>query len=176
MLDFNIKKLLSRGVTIDDIAKITYHQQSKYTKDIDYDLCVDSVEKVLSLRDIFHALQLGIEIDRLAELKLFEGPIQDILYEDLGLFGVDEIFGLEIAGLYGVIGKTNFGDVDVNKYGIVAKLNDLGKTHDAVHTFLDDIVGAIAAAASTRVAQVMSEETAKIDPKEARSTLFDYEE
>ena len=35
---------------------------------------------------------------------------------------------------------------------------------DACHTFLDDIVGAIAAAASTRVAQVENENAAKDDP------------
>ena len=55
----------------------------------------------------------------------------------------------------------NFGDIDVNKPGIVAKLNSDGKgDKPECHTFLDDIVGAIAAAASTRVAQIMSEEMA----------------
>ena len=81
---------------------------------------------------------------------------------DLGVFGVDEIFGLDIARLYGAIGQTNFGDIDVNKPGIVAKLNEEGKSGSpACHTFLDDIVGAIAAAASTRVAQIWSEEEAQ---------------
>ncbi len=32
------------------------------------------------------------------------------------------------------------------------------------HTFMDDIVGAIAAAASTRIAQVINEEEARKDP------------
>ena len=130
--------------------------------------CIESVEKILSLRDIFHLLQLGAEIDRLTEEKAFRGPIQTIMENDLGVFGVDEIFGLDIARLYGAIGQTNFGDIDVNKPGIVAQLNEDGKSgKKACHTFLDDIVGAIAAAASTRVAQIWSEEQAAEDRKTA---------
>lgn len=161
MKDLNIQKLNERGVTVQDIAVIAYNQQQKYYKDVSMDECVLSVEKILSLRDVFHLLQLGAEIDRLAEDGLFRGPIQDIIQNDLGVFGVDEIFGLDIARLYGAIGQTNFGDIDVNKPGIVDKLNKEGKSgNPACHTFLDDIVGAIAAAATTRVSQIKSEEEA----------------
>lgn len=162
MTKFNIDKLNERGVTVEQIAEIAYNQQAKYNKNVDMATCIESVEKILSLRDIFHLLQLGAEIDRLTEEGMFKGPIQDIMNNDLGVFGVDEIFGLDIARLYGAIGQTNFGDIDVNKPGIVAKLNEEGKgDKKSCHTFLDDIVGAIAAAASTRVAQIISEEAAK---------------
>ena len=145
-----------------DITIIAYNQQKRYYENVDYAVCKESVEKILSLRDIFHLLQLGAEIDRLAEEGLFKGPIQDIIRYDLGVFGVDEIFGLDIARLYGAIGQTNFGDIDVNKPGIVERLNEDGKgDKESCNTFLDDIVGAIAAAASTRVSQIMSEETAR---------------
>jgi phosphatidylglycerophosphatase A len=84
---------------------------------------------------------------------------------DLGMFGIDEVFGLEIAQMYGTIGQTNFGDIDVNKPGVVKRLNDDGKQGNAhCHTFLDDVVGALAAAASTRVAQIISEEESAKDP------------
>lgn len=163
MQRLNTEKLLERGVKIEDIALIAYNQQKKYSKEVKMEDCIESVEKILSLRDTFHLLQLGAEIDRLAEEGMFKGPIQDILMQDLGVFGVDEIFGLDIARLYGAIGQTNFGDIDVNKPGIVAKLNEDGKgDKPACHTFLDDIVGAIAAAASTRTAQIISEDNAKI--------------
>jgi len=165
MYFMNLKTLEERGVKVSEIAEIAFRQQSKWKPDICYQECLESVEKILSLRDVFHLLQLGAEIDRLTEEKAFKGPIQEILATDLGLFGIDELFGLELAGLYGTIGKTNFGDIDVNKPGIVAILNDKGK-HDgkSCHTFLDDIVGAIAAAASTRVAQVENELEARKDP------------
>ena len=162
MQKLNTEKLLERGVRIEDIAIIAYNQQKKYNSFVKMEDCIESVEKILSLRDTFHLLQLGAEIDRLAEEGMFKGPIQDILMQDLGVFGVDEIFGLDIARLYGAIGQTNFGDIDVNKPGIVAKLNEDGKgDKPACHTFLDDIVGAIAAAASTRAAQIISEDTAR---------------
>lgn len=168
MQRINTEKLLERGVTIKDIAIIAYQQQYRYNKEIKMEDCIESVEKILSLRDIFHLLQLGAEIDRLTEEKAFRGPIQTIMENDLGVFGVDEIFGLDIARLYGAIGQTNFGDIDVNKPGIVAKLNEDGKSgKKACHTFLDDIVGAIAAAASTRVAQIWSEEQAAENRKTA---------
>ncbi|MBN2504578.1 MAG: phosphatidylglycerophosphatase A [Bacilli bacterium] len=165
MYMMNVEKLHERGVSIEQIAEIAYKQQSKWKPDISYNECLESVEKILSLRDVFHLLQLGAEIDRLTEAGAFNGPIQEIMATDLGMFGIDELFGLELAGLYGTIGKTNFGDIDVNKPGIVNKLNDAGKKNKAAcHTFLDDIVGAIAAAASTRVAQIENEIEARKDP------------
>jgi phosphatidylglycerophosphatase A len=167
MFNINRDKLAERGVSIDDITVIAFNQQKRYYENVEYNLCKESVEKILSLRDIFHLLQLGAEIDRLAEEGAFNGPIQDIIRYDLGVFGIDEIFGLDIARLYGAIGQTNFGDIDVNKPGIVAKLNHDGKGDKvSCHTFLDDIVGAIAAAASTRVSQIMSEnEAARLKDK-----------
>ncbi|WP_051614394.1 phosphatidylglycerophosphatase A family protein [Acholeplasma equifetale] len=176
MLKLNKDTLWERGkVTIEDIAQIAYQQQSKYYKDVPYAMCLESVEKILTYRDIFHHIQFAAEVDRLAEEKLFKGPIQDILYYDLGLFGIDETIGLDIARNYGAIGQTNFGDIDVNKHGVVARLNEEGKKEGTVHTMLDDIVGAIAAAASTRVAQVMNENLALENPTYRKVSIFDLE-
>lgn len=161
MFKMNKERLHERGVDIEAIAEIAFNQQSRYNDNITMEACVESVEKILSLRDIFHIVQLAIEIDRLTEEGVFRAPIQDIMKADLGMFGVDEIFGLAIASNYGVIGQTNFGDIDVNKPGLVNDLNEEGKKSDRCHTFLDDIVGAIAAAASTRVAQIVSENEAR---------------
>ncbi|MCR5741642.1 MAG: phosphatidylglycerophosphatase A [Gammaproteobacteria bacterium] len=160
MYELNKERLESRGVKVEDIAKIAQHQQLKYTKDISFDVCLESTKKILSYADAFHMVQLGIEIDELAEQGKLSSPIQDILKADLGLFGIDELFGLELAGNFGIIGRTNFGDLDVNKPGIIAKLNDEGKLEGHCHTFLDDIVGALAACASTRVAQIYKERDA----------------
>ncbi len=165
MFKLNRDRLLERGVRIEEIAEIAFHQQGRYNKNISMQLCIESVEKILSYRDIFHLVQLSIEIDRLTEEGLFRSPIQEIMRADLGMFGIDEVFGLEIAQMYGTIGQTNFGDIDVNKPGVVKRLNDDGKQGNAhCHTFLDDVVGALAAAASTRVAQIISEEESAKDP------------
>lgn len=172
MTRLSVEALRSRGVTVDDIAEIAFKQQARYTENIKLETCRESVLKVLSLRDIFHHVLLAVELDKMAEKKLFEGPIQDIIESDLGLFGVDEVLGLDVARLYGVIGMTNFGDIDVNKHGIVSKLNEDGKKEGIVHTFLDDIVGAIAASASTRVAQIINEDIAQEEPHK-KVSLFD---
>lgn len=176
MFEMNVKALKKRGVTVEDIANVTLNQQGKYTKDIEFSTCVESVEKLLSFRDVFHYVQLAIALDVLAEEKKLPYPLQDIIYHDLGLFGVDEVMGLDVAGTYGTIGQTNFGDIDVNKPGIVRKLNDDGKTEGICHTFLDDIVGAIAAAASTRVAQVMNEKDAHLFHDYEQMSIFEDEE
>lgn len=162
MYNLNVERLTERGVKLEDIAMIAYNQQSRYNPKTTFEACLESVKKTLSYRDIFHIVQLSIEIDRLTEMGgVFREPIQSIMKDDLGMFGIDEILGLNIAANYGVIGQTNFGDIDVNKPGIVNELNERGKSGSAeCHTFLDDVVGALAAAASTRVAQMISEEEA----------------
>ncbi len=168
-----LKALTSRGVDYKDIAQIAHDQQSKFMSGVSKEQCEDSVLKILSLRDVFHTVLLGIEIDRLVEEGAFQGPIQNIMMHDLGVFGVDEALGLTIASRYGVIGQTNFGDIDVNKPGIVGTLNTHGKgDKPECHTMLDDVVGAIAAAASTRVAQVEMEEQAKVDMSVTQESLF----
>ena len=172
MLELNIKTLQERTVTVAEIAEIAYRQQRKWTDDVSMKTCIASVEKILSLRDVFHLLQLGAEIDRLTDENLIKEPLLAILKQDLGMFGIDELFGLELAGLYGTIGKTNFGDIDVNKPLVVDRLNGEGKGEGGLcHTFLDDIVGAIAAAASTRVAQMSNEVEARKDPSIEEITL-----
>ena len=160
MYEINVKTIKDRGVTIDDIAQIAYNQQERYTNDIVYEDVVDSVKKILSLRNVFHNIQLGAKIDKLAEDGTIDGPIGDILRNDLGLFGIDELCGLNVAGIYGTIGQTNFGDIDVNKPGIVSILNESAKQKGVCHTFLDDVIGGVAAAASTRIAQVYNEKRA----------------
>jgi len=177
MTKLNVSKLKERGISVESIAEIAYKQQSRWLDTIKMSDCLESVYKVLSLRDTFHMVQLGAEIDRLCEAEMFEGPIQDILMEDLGVFGVDEVFGINLSSIYGAIGQTNFGDIDVNKPGIVDELNTLGKQEGICHTFMDDIVGAIAAAASIRVAQIVNENKAHLDyDTKDLLTIFDLED
>ena len=88
--------------------------------------------------------------DILAEENKLLAPLQEILTEDEGLYGIDEIMALSIVNVYGSIGFTNYGYIDKVKPGILKELNAHDGEH--VHTFLDDIVGAIAAAAASRLA------------------------
>ena len=69
---------------------------------------------------------------------------------DEALFGIDEILALSIVNLYGSIGFTNYGYIDKVKPGIVKNLDSQVDGH--CNTFLDDLVGAVAAAAAGRIA------------------------
>ncbi|GKU83196.1 phosphatidylglycerophosphatase A [Niallia sp. NCCP-28] len=142
--------LHERGVEIRDIADLVYLLQEKYHTNLEMSDCIENVERVLSKREVQNAILTGIQLDVLAEKKLLEPPLQSIIEIDEGLYGVDEVLAFSIVNVYGSIGFTNYGYVDKLKPGILKKLND--KSTGKCHTFLDDIVGAIAAAASSRLA------------------------
>lgn len=142
--------LTERGVTIDDIADLVYYLQSKYHDDLSMDECRFNVNKVLTKREVQNAVITGIEMDRLAEKNMLTEPLQSTIEVDESLYGIDEIIAFSIVNVYGSIGFTNYGYIDKQKPGILQKLND--KSSGECHTFLDDIVGAIAAAASSRLA------------------------
>ncbi|MFC3886693.1 phosphatidylglycerophosphatase A [Bacillus songklensis] len=142
--------LHNRGVTPNDIAELVYYLQSKYHENLDMEECLYNVERVLAKREVQNAILTGIHLDVLAEQRKLEEPLQTILATDEGLYGIDEILALSIVNVYGSIGFTNYGYIDKQKPGILGFLND--KSTGKCHTFLDDIVGAIAAAASSRLA------------------------
>ncbi|KUP05304.1 phosphatidylglycerophosphatase [Bacillus coahuilensis m2-6] len=142
--------LHERGVEISDIAELVLFLQKKYHPNLTLDECAQNVERVLTKREVQNTILTGIELDRLAEKKMLEEPLQSIVETDEGLYGVDEVLAFSIVNIYGSIGFTNFGYIDKEKPGILQKLND--KSSGECHTFLDDIVGAIAAAASSRLA------------------------
>ncbi|MBA2871484.1 phosphatidylglycerophosphatase A [Anoxybacillus calidus] len=144
------KWLEERGVTIEDIAELVYYLQSKYHPNLQIEECIRNVDRVIAKREVQNAILTGIQLDKLAESGLLDEPLQTTIKNDEGLYGIDEILALSIVNIYGSIGFTNYGYVDKEKPGILKYLND--KSSGKCHTFLDDIVGAIAAAASSRLA------------------------
>lgn len=145
-----LKLLQDRGVTVEDIGELVFYLQEKYVPNLDMETCLDNIDRVLSKREVQNAILTGICLDVMAEKNQLAEPLQSIIKEDEGLYGVDEIMALAIINVYGSIGFTNYGYVDKVKPGILKKLND--KSSGKCHTFLDDIVGAIAASASSRLA------------------------
>ncbi|CAG9622007.1 phosphatidylglycerophosphatase A family protein [Sutcliffiella rhizosphaerae] len=144
------KMLIERGVTIEDIAEIVFQLQQKYIKDVTLKDCIHNVEKVLEKREIVHAVLTGISLDILAEKELLPEPLQYLVETDEPLYGIDEIIPLSIVNVYGSIGLTNFGFLDKEKFGIIKRLDEA--EGNEVHTFMDDIVCALAAAAASRIA------------------------
>lgn len=58
---------------------------------------------------------VGLELDRLATQGLIKEPLESIIMNDSGVFGVDEGIALNIANIYGTIGITNYGYIDREK-------------------------------------------------------------
>ena len=151
-----LKALRDRGVTIQDIAEIVYEMQYEFNKQLTMDECIESVERVLMKREIQHALLVGVELDRLAEEKKLSEPLQSLIEQDEGLFGVDETIAFGAVLGYGSIAVTTFGHLDKNKIGIIRHLDSKNGHH--VHTFLDDMVASIAANAASRIAHRIRDE------------------
>lgn len=152
--------LKKRGVKIEEIAELVYDLQTPYLPNLTMEVCIDNVRAVLRKREIQNAVLTGIELDMLAEKKQLSSPLQEIIENDEGLFGIDEILALAIVNVYGSIGLTNFGYLDKLKPKVIERL-DSHKDDDEVNTFLDDIVGAIAAAAASRIAHANPTESSK---------------
>ncbi|MBO9610097.1 MAG: phosphatidylglycerophosphatase A [Paenibacillaceae bacterium] len=142
--------LRDRGVTMEEIGELVMYLQGNYFPDLTMDECLESVEKVLDKREVQNAIFTGIQLDQLAEEGKLQSPLREMIESDEGLYGCDEILALSIVNVYGSIGLTNYGYIDKMKPGVLERLNRKGGAH--IHTFLDDIVGAIAAAASSRIA------------------------
>ncbi len=142
-----------RGVLIEDIAEIVYEMQKSYNDGLTMEHCCQSVNRVLRKREVQHAILVGIELDELAEKKMLSEPLQSIIENDEGLFGVDETIALGSVFTYGSIAVTTFGHLDKLKIGIIDRLDT--KHGNGVHTFLDDLVASVAASAASRIAHRM---------------------
>lgn len=145
-----------RGVDKREIGELVLFLQKDYFPGLTLEECLESVDRVLSKREVQNAILTGIQLDVLAEEGKLLPALQEMIFNDEGLYGCDEILSLSIVNVYGSIGYTNFGYIDKMKPGILKRLNE--KNGKDVHTFLDDIVGAIAAAASSRIAHRMQAE------------------
>ncbi len=142
--------LLQRGVALEEIARIVQAIQVSYYPELSLEECLAGVEAVILKREVQHAILTGIALDTLAEAGSLPEPLQSIVASDDFLYGVDEIVALSITNVYGSIGLTNFGYLDKTKPMIIGELNR--KKPGRCHTFLDDLVAAVAAAAASRIA------------------------
>lgn len=142
--------LAERGVTVESIAELVMYVQQPYLPNLTMEECIDSVHSVLDKREVHNAIITGIELDKLTEQGVLSQPLQNIVENDEGLYGIDEILALSIVNLYGSIGFTNYGYLDKVKPGIIKQLDS--KVGGRCNTFLDDLVGAVAAAAAGRIA------------------------
>jgi len=143
--------LEERGVLLSDIVECVVYLQKDFIDVVDEEEVLEIVEGVLGKREVQLALLTGINIDIQVEKNQFGSErIQEIIRVDEGLYGIDEVLAYGICNLYGSIALTNYGYIDRVKPGIIGELNDI--SNGKCNTFLDDIVGAIAAAAASKLA------------------------
>ncbi|MEG0077905.1 phosphatidylglycerophosphatase A family protein [Anaerorhabdus sp.] len=151
MYDVCVQLFRDRGVELEDIADCAKLLQKDYYPDLTLEEVMDAVKQVISKREVQHAIVTGINMDIMAEQgKLQTKELESILMQDYSLYGVDEVLAYGICNIYGSIALTNYGYIDRVKPGIIAKLNN--HIGPQCNTFLDDIVGAIAASAASRIA------------------------
>lgn len=157
-----VRLLKERGVGVDEIADVVHQLQSRYVPGLTREQCKESVEAVLAKREAQHALLTGIALDMLAEQGRLPAPLDEIVRQDEPLYGVDEILALAITNIYGSVGLTSFGYLDKSKLGVIGRIN----RHEggAVHTFLDDLVAGVAAAAAARIAHQSSHQRVDAAP------------
>lgn len=105
---------------------------------------------ILRKFEVQNAIMTSVELDRLAEENRLSQLLNVILTRDEELYGIDKILGLGVVNLYGFIGLTNYGYLDKVKSGVIKKMDS--KLDKQCHTFLDDIVSAIAAASTSLIA------------------------
>ena len=84
-----MKRLLERNVTLEEIAELVYDLQEPYLDNLTMELCLDNVKAVLRKREVQNAVLTGIELDVLTEEGKLTSPLQEIIQNDEGLFGVD---------------------------------------------------------------------------------------
>lgn len=151
MHELLVEGLENKGITLKDIALVAYDCQKSHVENLTLDECLASVERVCWKRELMNLAVTAIELDRIAEKYLFRQPLQSIIENDLGVYGVDETLALGISQLGGSISTTNYGNLDVIKTSIAKRLDTENK---GVNTFIDDIVTAIACYAAARVAHL----------------------
>lgn len=144
--------LVERGVSIREISDIVMDAQIKYVPTLTLEDCDRNIYIILSKREVQNAIMTAIELDKMAEENRISDPyLLSMIKNDDGLYGLDEVIPMGIVNLYGTIGYTNFGHMDKVKPGVIGRL-DSHSEDGRVHTFLDDIVCAIAASACSRIA------------------------
>ncbi len=151
--EYAIKLLNEEEVTIEEMAKVAHDIQAKYTPKITIEETINAVNKVLEKTEVINTIIFAIEQDRMTREKKHIDPyIQEVLEQDDGLFGLDEVMALNICNLFGSIALTVYGWVDKEKWGIIKKLDEKPRHN----VFLDDVVGAIIASSVALLAHAQN--------------------
>ncbi|WP_323064380.1 phosphatidylglycerophosphatase A family protein [Limosilactobacillus reuteri] len=143
LYDWVLNELHKRHINNETIGEIAYEMQHQYLPELTVEDFGKELDEVLKKREVLNILATGFALDNLANEGLLPEPLQTIVKEDAGVYGVDETISLALSQLYGSIAVTNYGYEDKKKLGIAAKLDN---SNGQVNTFADDLALALASA------------------------------
>ena len=148
--DHVLNLLFERGITIDDIAEITYTVQKDYYDNLTMEDCLDCVNEVFRKPEALNTVLTAVILDVSAEKGIIAGPLRTLILNNHPLYGIDEVLAYSLVNGYGSIGLTNYGYIDKKKIGILDKLS---KDSKMCYTFVDDMIAGIAASAASLIAK-----------------------
>jgi len=148
--EFVERELNKRDITSQDIAKMAYDVAYEFIPEAKLTEFEVATIDVLHKREVLNNAMVALDLDRLATEEKLSQPLQKIIENDAGVFGVDETLAVSIASIYGTIGVTNFGYLDRVKSGVIRKLDT--EKEGRVNTFIDDLIGALVAAVAGKMA------------------------
>jgi phosphatidylglycerophosphatase A len=144
-----LSEFKQKNVTPDAVAQVVYDLQHKFMPQVTLEEYQAEVINMMHKREFLNNAMVGLALDDLAAEDALPEPLNAIIKNDVGVFGVDETISLGVAQLSGSIGSTNYGYLDRTKPGI---LHDLDNENGQVNTFIDDLVGALASAVAGKMA------------------------
>lgn len=142
------------GIDLDQIAAQAVEHQSRFIDGLTLGDGKKRLNRILNKREVLNALAVAVQLDKLANLGHLDEPLQNIIANDAGTFGVDETMAISLAQLFGSISVTNYGYLDVNKSKEAKKLDELQKSGKKITVFIDDMVSALQAAVESSLAHI----------------------
>ncbi|AYW47700.1 phosphatidylglycerophosphatase A [Tetragenococcus osmophilus] len=148
--EFVTQELNKRDISYQVIAQMAYDVAYEFIPEAKLAEFETATIDVLHKREVLNNAMVALDLDRLSTEGQLSQPLQKIIENDAGVFGVDETLAVSIASIYGTIGVTNFGYLDRVKSGVIRKLDT--EKEGRVNTFIDDLIGALVAAVAGKMA------------------------
>lgn len=143
LYSYVVQELDKRDINVQTVGNAAYQMQHQYYPNVTVEQFGRELNEVLKKREVLNILATGLALDNLAQSKQLPEPLQEIVENDLGEYGVDELLAIGLSQLYGTISTTNYGHADKEKIGLALKLdNSFGK----INTYADDLFLALSSA------------------------------
>ena len=96
MKNYILNLLEEREIDLKRVGELVYETQVKYCPRLTFDECMETLQAILSKREVQYAILTGLTLDKLAEESLLPSILQEAVASDEPLFGIDEVIGISI--------------------------------------------------------------------------------